>query len=245
VKIYKIVKASNLSRKSSIEDFSPDVNLDQVIYFIKLDQKSIKPPDWMKKDLPDSSLIDVYRVTFFYSERDYIERDITLVLSGTSIEEVDRIFVNKIKNRIESESVKFKRTDSLEQMDEYIDLLRGSMYKGPFFVSLYLVEKRYGGPEEGGWWYTAHTYVRNLGKFDKINDAEDFREKMKKTYDDNLHDPAIYATLPEKAPPGIEEERYPEGYIPTGFSTPDSYDIIIESGAGNLDTSKNPPPHYE
>lgn len=32
--------------------------------------------------------------------------------------------------------------------------------KGPYFVAVYVVDKFFGGPEEGGWWYDGGRLVR-------------------------------------------------------------------------------------
>ena len=59
-----------------------------------------------------------------------------------------------------------------------------------------------------------------------------------------LHDLSIYEKLPESAPESIDESRYPEGYIATGFSTPDRYVVELETSPGIHDTSRKAAPHY-
>jgi hypothetical protein len=44
---------------------------------------------------------------------------------------------------------------------------------GKHYVSLYESERVYGGPEEGGWWYTVYNHIASRA-FDYLRAAEDF-----------------------------------------------------------------------
>lgn len=46
------------------------------------------------------------------------------------------------------------------------------------FVNEYVVERRYGGPEEGGWWYDAGRFVRQHGAFVSEIRAEELFERL-------------------------------------------------------------------
>lgn len=53
--------------------------------------------------------------------------------------------------------------------------------RGTFYVTVYATEERYGGPEEGGWWYESgipvkHIRVRGFEK--AMNVAEEFNSKQ-------------------------------------------------------------------
>jgi hypothetical protein len=39
-----------------------------------------------------------------------------------------------------------------------------------FSVAIYLVDKSYGGPEEGGWWYTHGTPITDLSEVEELAD---------------------------------------------------------------------------
>jgi hypothetical protein len=51
-----------------------------------------------------------------------------------------------------------------------------------FCVSIYMVDRAYGGPEEGGWWYNCGAPVLALGKFTRC--FETYQEAM--VYRDDL-----------------------------------------------------------
>lgn len=54
------------------------------------------------------------------------------------------------------------------------------MDKAFYSVAIYLVDRKYGGPEEGGWYYTAGElatepeFAKYLRGFDNIDDAYDY-----------------------------------------------------------------------
>lgn len=56
-----------------------------------------------------------------------------------------------------------------------------------FYVNgVYDTERLYGGPEEGGWWYTSYTLVRVSGggqdESDALAQADSLREKLDDSY---------------------------------------------------------------
>lgn len=51
----------------------------------------------------------------------------------------------------------------------------------PFYVNVYSVDRAYGGPEEGGWYYNTAEPVRSVIVFDG-DKAEDVAEKLRQEY---------------------------------------------------------------
>jgi hypothetical protein len=47
-----------------------------------------------------------------------------------------------------------------------------------FLVGVYLIDKRYGGPEEGGWWYTAGELVRIVRLFKNEHAATQYEARL-------------------------------------------------------------------
>lgn len=65
--------------------------------------------------------------------------------------------------------------------------------KGAFFcVSIYNIDRAYGGPEEGGWWYTYGEPEMSLGEhtliFTDWVSANDYREQLEETLLDALNE---------------------------------------------------------
>lgn len=50
-------------------------------------------------------------------------------------------------------------------------------------VSEYTVDRCYGGPEEGGWWYDWSDFVRVVGVFATREDAETFQATLREAQD--------------------------------------------------------------
>lgn len=71
------------------------------------------------------------------------------------------------------------------------------MVNGPVYVAIYEVERCYGGPEEGGWWYDRGTVLDCW----KLNRSE--TRKVKRA-------PGYYTTPMDRLKPGIMRrfERY-------------------------------------
>ena len=109
-----------------------------------------------------------------------------------------------------------------------------------YFVNQYEIDRCYGGPEEGGWYYTSGEFIECLaGPFKERRDAENWKQ--------------------ETCPRGIPTE-YKMGRGPTDGVGPDGYgddNYLMRGGAwgeGSLEAhiethyGKNFPetrPHYE
>jgi len=66
---------------------------------------------------------------------------------------------------------------------------------GPFYVNTYLVERCYGGPEEGGWWYDCGEPMDSR-LCDSYEEMLKVREEMeKKCQEENKGRPPIYSVL--------------------------------------------------
>lgn len=56
--------------------------------------------------------------------------------------------------------------------------------KGPFVVAVYLVNRVYGGPEEGGWYYEAGhpapSFAQHTRGFEKLSDATAYQQTIQK-----------------------------------------------------------------
>lgn len=55
---------------------------------------------------------------------------------------------------------------------------------GTYYVNVYEIDRGYGGPEEGGWWYDSGTPVAAV-PFDTLREAEDFAEVMRARFPHN------------------------------------------------------------
>lgn len=121
--------------------------------------------------------------------------------------------------------------------DEEMDL----MEKGPFFVSTYEVERAFGGPEEGGWWYDAFTYMHSEDKtFDTRGEAERVASVLNRQYHKTNDD--LGSTRGFESPPEDTEDSQ----IPRGFSgSARAMDAVVEKVKGENDTMKKGRPHYE
>lgn len=86
-----------------------------------------------------------------------------------------------------------------------------------FTVSLYLADRRYGGPEEGGWYYDCGEFIRLVRTFRNGDDAYDYCQrldgKLKNTLNRGrrskssvLSNGVYEAAVHEGCPP----QRYPE-----------------------------------
>jgi hypothetical protein len=64
-------------------------------------------------------------------------------------------------------------------MHDYHDDLDGET--GPWTVSLFLVDRAYGGPEEGGWWYTCGEPVldERLRAFNNRDEADAYARGLR------------------------------------------------------------------
>lgn len=53
------------------------------------------------------------------------------------------------------------------------------------YVNVYVVDRRFGGPEEGGWWFDTGTPVASIPVED--DQAEPTRDKLRERYPDEGH----------------------------------------------------------
>ena len=63
---------------------------------------------------------------------------------------------------------------------------------GPFYLNKYVIDKRYGGPEEGGWWYETGKFEVCHGAFETFEKAQEARHRMNDTIEeerDGRHTP--------------------------------------------------------
>lgn len=63
--------------------------------------------------------------------------------------------------------------------------------RGTFVVAVYLVDRCYGGPEEGGWWYDAGNLVRTVKVFKNENRAIDYCRRLNRKLDSRTIGPNV------------------------------------------------------
>ena len=115
------------------------------------------------------------------------------------------------------------------------------------FVSIYRSHRCYGGPEEGGWWYTVMVFEGGL-PFISREDAEQWLETAKVEIERRNREEAPARARAMAALPDCDAEPLPdagEGYIPVGWDDGGKLEILVEDVMGESDTSQNPRPHYE
>lgn len=67
-----------------------------------------------------------------------------------------------------------------------------SRYEDPpprdtYYVALYLVDREYGGSEEGGWWYSTAELIRPMKIFRNHNKAVAYAERANRLVDESLN----------------------------------------------------------
>lgn len=68
-------------------------------------------------------------------------------------------------------------------------MLRGSFGRTRYWVNGYMLERPYGGPEEGGWWYDAGTPTgESFGPFTTLEGAREFRDRVEERHADRNAD---------------------------------------------------------
>lgn len=112
------------------------------------------------------------------------------------------------------------------------------------FVSLYRREQCYGGPEEGGWWYTRLSLDGSL-QFPTREAAEFFLAAAKTLVEFKNKAEAPQRHRAMASLPDIETAYHDEGYIPAGWSDGGEYWVTIEDRQGESDNSNDGRPHYE
>ena len=134
-----------------------------------------------------------------------------------------------------------------EVLDDLYEKHQMQRIDKPVFVSLYETSRAYGGPEEGGWWYTNYN-LESSKKFYDREEAENFAERLEGEIEQqNLNEESLSSTrgfesIPES--PEVSKSLYPEGYIPLGFSgSAKNYIVMVEDVSGENETKERP--HYE
>lgn len=113
--------------------------------------------------------------------------------------------------------------------------------EGPFFVSTYEVARAFGGPEEGGWWYDAFTYIDTReGKkaFNTREEAEQVATKLNEQYRSSNEDLGSSKGF-EHLPEDTEDSQIPRGF--SGDAR--AMTAIVEKVKGEHRTTGRP--HYE
>ena len=108
-------------------------------------------------------------------------------------------------------------------------------------LSAYTVEQCYGGPEEGGWWYSWYTF-QGAKRYETTEAAEAARDRLvawireqNKQEQDRAN--RVTAALPDDPGPYLDTE----GYIPTGWSDGGKTELMIESEAGGYAANQEVP----
>lgn len=56
-----------------------------------------------------------------------------------------------------------------------------------YLVAIYLTDKAYGGPEEGGWWYECGEHIKTVKVFPHENRAWGYAHRMQRLLDKTLN----------------------------------------------------------
>jgi hypothetical protein len=113
----------------------------------------------------------------------------------------------------------------------------------PAFVSVYRKHRCYGGPEEGGWWYTRHA-LEGYIPFPTQTAAETWLKDAKSLVEKQNHKEAPSRWKAMANLPDHETAYHDEGYIPQGWDDGGELWVTIESQPGASDNSNEPTPHY-
>lgn len=126
--------------------------------------------------------------------------------------------------------------------------LEGDLEGKPVYVSLYETSRNYGGPEEGGWWYTSYT-LDHSEEFNNLEEARAYADKLRdEIKNGGLNDEPLSSSrgLDQYPDPSGGDPMYDhsDDDIPRGFSgSARNYAVIIEDVAGEHETKETP--HYE
>jgi len=118
----------------------------------------------------------------------------------------------------------------------------------PCWVSIYLIERCYGGPEEGGWWWTRCELEGGI-PFVTEADANAYlatqrAEIAARNKDQQTVHARAFECLPDEDEVCCPQDAG-EGYIPTGWGDGGDYEIVVEFKLGAMDNSQQGRPHYE
>lgn len=56
-----------------------------------------------------------------------------------------------------------------------------------YIVAVYMTDRAYGGPEEGGWWYDTGEHIRTVKTFRRESQAIDYCRRLNATLDKTLN----------------------------------------------------------
>jgi hypothetical protein len=115
------------------------------------------------------------------------------------------------------------------------------------YISVYETTQHYGGPEEGGWWYSRTRFVgyvvcMTLEEAEqKLAEAKELTEQHNR--DTQRERNEATAALPDHDSPYNDTE----GYIPLGWTEGGKLHTRIENSSelGKLSNMDEPRPHYE
>lgn len=139
--------------------------------------------------------------------------------------------------------IKKSQSDALEKMHE--DYRSQMQSAKPVYVSLYEVERAYGGPEEGGWWYDQWTLISTKKFFDE-EEANAFASKLNGEVEasgvneENLSSSRGMDKYPDPSG-GDPAYEHSDADIPLGFSgLARNQRVIVEEQAGENETKERP-----
>lgn len=109
-------------------------------------------------------------------------------------------------------------------------------------VSIYGIAQCYGGPEEGGWWYD-HLRLEAYRICKTEEEARETKRQMREFVDQKNEEYKAnkyrhYEALPD--PDEYPDPSCNEGYIPTGWSDGEEFEIITENYPGENETQGRP-----
>lgn len=134
------------------------------------------------------------------------------------------------------------------EIDELFNQYNMTKSNKPIYVSIYETSSNYGGPEEGGWWYTSY-HLQSSKKFYDREEAEKFADALRNGVESQgLNNEPLSSSrgLDEYPDPSGGDPMYDhsDSDIPLGFSgLATNYEVIIEDQAGKHETKEIP--HYE
>jgi len=71
----------------------------------------------------------------------------------------------------------YRVNDCYSRLDDYESDCQCLCHWGQYYINVYELDRNYGGPEEGGWWYDSGEPILSV-PFDTIKEAYEYRDKM-------------------------------------------------------------------